>query len=62
MGLELGKWLTFWNTVPARSFQIAGFALPVAAAAVKAAPAAAIATRAGARRHALLSRFAAPIR
>ena len=61
-GLELGKCPTLWITVPARSLQIAGFGLPVAAVAVRAAPAAAIATRAGANRHALLSRFAAPIR
>jgi len=62
LGLELGKWLTFWITVPARSLQIAGFGLPVAAVAVNATPAAAIATRAGAKRHARLNRFAAPIR
>jgi len=62
LGLELGKWPTFWITVPALSFQIAGFGLPVAAVAVSAAPAAAVATRAGAKRHALLNRFAAPCR
>jgi hypothetical protein len=61
-GLGPGKWLTFWITVPARSRQIAGFGLPVAAVAVRAAPAAAIATRAGAKRHALLKLLAGPIR
>jgi len=62
LGLELGKWLTPRSTVPARSLQIAGFGLPVAAVAVNATPAAAIATRAGAKRHARLRPFAAPIR
>jgi hypothetical protein len=61
-GLELGKWLTPRSTVPARSLQIAGFGLPVAAVAVNATPAAAIATRAGAKRHARLRPFTAPIR
>jgi hypothetical protein len=62
LGVDVGKWLTFWITVPARSRQMAGFGLPVAAVAVSTAPAATIATSAGAKRHALLNLFAAPIR
>lgn len=62
LGLELGKWLTFWITAPALSRQIAGFGLPVAAVAVSTAPAAAMPTRAGAKRHARLKPLAAPIR
>lgn len=62
LGLELGKWLTIWITLPALSRQIAGFGLPVAAVAVSAMPAAAAATRAGAKRQALLMRFGMPMR
>ena len=61
-GLSLAKCPTFWITLPARSRQIAGFGLPVAAVAVRTAPAATTATRAGAKRHALLNLFPAPIR
>ena len=59
-GLVPGKWPTLWITVPALSLQIAGFGLPVAAVAVTATPAMAIATSAGAKRHAPLTRLAAP--
>ena len=62
LALGLGKWPTFRSTVPALSFQIEGFALPVAAVAVSAAPAATIATRAGAKRQARLSLVATPMR
>jgi hypothetical protein len=48
--------------VVARSFQIAGFGLPVAAVAVITAPAAPTATRTGANRHARLNVLAAPMR
>ena len=61
-GVEPEKWPTLSSTLPARSRQMAGFGLPVAAVAVRAAPAAAIATRAGAKRHARFSPRAAPMR
>jgi hypothetical protein len=61
-GLGPGKWLTFRITVPARSLQMEGFGLPVAAVAVIAIAAAPTATSAGAKRHARLTRLAALVR